>query len=95
LDKHLTIQVFRVIQECLTNVVRHAQAHKVQIDLDQQPQLLELKVQDDGVGCDLQTLTRGFGLLGIKERIRSLDGELTVVSKPQAGMTITARIPLA
>jgi two-component system sensor histidine kinase UhpB len=95
LDKHLTIQVFRVIQECLTNVVRHAQAHKVQIDLDQQPQLLELKVQDDGVGCDLQTLTRGFGLLGIKERIRSLDGELTVDSKPQAGMTITARIPLA
>jgi two-component system sensor histidine kinase UhpB len=43
----------------------------------------------------LQNLTRGFGLLGIKERIRSLDGELTVVSKPQAGMTITARIPLA
>jgi len=97
LDKKVTIQVFRVIQECLTNVVRHAQAQRVDIDLAQlaQPQsALQLRVQDDGQGCDLKNLQRGFGLLGIKERIKSLDGQLNVVSSPGAGMTITARIPL-
>ncbi|MGZ0080301.1 histidine kinase [Methylomonas sp. YC3] len=97
LDKNLTIQVFRVIQECLTNVVRHAQAHSVTIDLDKLdlPQAcLQLKVQDDGRGCDLQTTTQGFGLLGIKERIKSLDGELQVLSRPGSGMLVNARIPL-
>lgn len=97
LDKTITIQVFRVIQECLTNVVRHAKAHHVSIELDMagQPQpCLRLKVKDDGQGCDLKTQARGFGLLGIKERIKSLDGELSVQSQPGAGMTITARIPL-
>ncbi|MEI8573318.1 histidine kinase [Methylomonas sp. LW13] len=97
LDKNLTIQVFRVIQECLTNVVRHAQAHSVTIDLDKLdlPQAcLQLKVQDDGRGCDLQTTSQGFGLLGIKERIKSLDGELQVLSRPGSGMLVNARIPL-
>ncbi|MDT4292155.1 histidine kinase [Methylomonas sp. MO1] len=97
LDKNLTIQVFRVIQECLTNVVRHAQAHSVTIDLEKLdlPQAcLQLKVQDDGRGCDLQTTSQGFGLLGIKERIKSLDGELQVLSRPGSGMLVNARIPL-
>ncbi|CAD6875772.1 sensor histidine kinase [Methylomonas fluvii] len=97
LDKNLTIQVFRVIQECLTNVVRHAQAHSVTIDLEklELPQAyLQLKVQDDGRGCDLQTTSHGFGLLGIKERIKSLDGELQVLSRPGSGMLVNARIPL-
>lgn len=97
LDKAVTIQVFRVIQECLTNVLRHAHAGRVGITLDKlnQPQpLLRLKVQDDGQGCDLKTVSRGFGLLGIKERIKSLDGELSIQSQPGAGMTITAWIPL-
>lgn len=97
LDKQVTIQVFRVIQECLTNVVRHAQARHVNIDLNRlhPPRtMLQLKVQDDGRGCDLETLTRGFGLLSIKERIKSLDGELSVQSAPGAGMTITAWIPV-
>ncbi|OAI10383.1 histidine kinase [Methylomonas methanica] len=97
LDKNLTIQVFRVIQECLTNVVRHAQAHSVSIDLeklDLPRAYLQLKVQDDGRGCDLQTTSQGFGLLGIKERIKSLDGELQVLSRPGSGMLVNARIPL-
>lgn len=96
LDKAVTIQVFRVIQECLTNVVRHSRAERVSIaleSLDQPKPLLRLKVCDDGQGCDLKTLSRGFGLLGIKERIKSLDGELSIESQPGAGMSITAWIP--
>ncbi|MGZ4958894.1 MAG: ATP-binding protein [Methylomonas sp.] len=97
LGKAVTIQIFRVIQECLTNVVRHARARHVRIELDmagQSQSCLRLIVEDDGQGCDLETLSRGFGLLGIKERIKSLDGELDIQSRPGAGMTISARIPL-
>jgi two-component system, NarL family, sensor histidine kinase UhpB len=97
LDKTITIHVFRVIQECLTNVIRHARAHQVRIDLERlerQPSILHLKVQDDGQGCDLKSITHGFGLRGMQERIKSLDGELIITSAPNAGMTITARIPL-
>lgn len=96
LDKNIARQVFRVIQECLTNVVRHADARQVSIELRVQPaeNKLLLHVADDGRGCDLQNLTSGFGLRGIKERIRSLAGEVSLDSQPGAGMRISAWIPL-
>ena len=95
LDKNITRQIFRVIQECLTNVVRHARADQVSIDLSlSTDNKLVLKVVDDGQGCDLQMLSRGFGLRGIKERIKSLDGEITLHSQPGAGMRISAWIPV-
>ena len=96
LEKNITRQIFRVIQECLTNIVRHAQANRVEIDLHlrESENAIRLKVQDDGQGCDLNTISRGFGLRGIRERIKSLDGELNVASQPGDGMTITAWIPL-
>jgi two-component system sensor histidine kinase UhpB len=97
LDKNITRQIFRVIQECLTNVVRHAQAQHVSIDLrmhDVEKKLL-LKVTDDGQGCDLQSLSRGFGLRGIKERIKSLEGEVLLESEQAAGMRVSAWIPLS
>lgn len=96
-DQAVAIQVFRVIQECLTNIVRHAQAHHVNIDLElpEKPQaMLKLKVQDDGQGCDLNKVNPGFGLLGMKERIKSLGGEIACQSQPGQGMTLSAWIPL-
>jgi len=98
LEKHATIQIFRVIQECLTNVVRHAQASHVTIALevtDDAETYLQCRIQDDGRGCDLSNTARGFGLLGMKERIQSLAGKLTLQSQPNQGMTITASIPLS
>ena len=97
LDKNLSIQVFRVIQECLTNVIRHAHADRVSIHLENihQPQaVLQLKVIDNGCGCDLNSISKGFGLQGMQERVKSLHGALSVQSQPGAGMTVTARIPL-
>lgn len=97
IDKAIAIQVFRVIQECLTNVVRHAQAHHVIIHLtmiESKNTILQLKVQDDGQGCDLNNITSGFGLLGMKERIKSLNGEIVCQSRIGEGMTISAQIPL-
>ncbi|MDD4915770.1 MAG: histidine kinase [Methylococcales bacterium] len=96
LDKRITIQVFRVIQECLTNVLRHADAGRVDIvleRLDRPLPILLLQVSDDGRGCDPAACAGGFGLRGMKERIKSLGGVLTVDSRPGAGMTVTARVP--
>ena len=56
---------------------------------------LSLEVADDGQGCDLQSLSRGFGLRGIKERIKSLEGEVLLESTQGAGMKVSAWIPLA
>lgn len=96
LDKNITRQIFRVIQECLTNVIRHAQAQQVSIDLSVEPleNKLHLKVVDDGKGCDLKTINQGFGLQGIKERIKSLDGEIQLQSQVGKGMALSAWIPL-
>ena len=98
IDKSIAIQVFRVIQESLTNVIRHSKAQHVTIDLElvDSPQArLQLKIQDDGQGCDLNKISRGFGLLGMKERIKSLNGEISCRSQPGKGMSISAWIPLS
>lgn len=97
LDKNLGIQIFRVIQECLTNVVRHAKAHRVDIQLDvitQPSPRLQVEVSDDGQGCDLAALQGGFGLRGMQERVQSLDGHLRFYTQPGHGMSVTASIPL-
>jgi two-component system sensor histidine kinase UhpB len=91
------IQLFRVIQECLTNISRHADARRVgitlSIDWDQQ-KMLQLQVVDDGKGCDLNMLSSGFGLRGMQERIKTLGGVLTFQSQPGHGMVVTARVPI-
>ncbi|MFI3157474.1 MAG: histidine kinase [Methylococcaceae bacterium] len=97
LEQKITIQIFRVVQECLTNIVRHAQASQAEISLEiehQPKKTLKLQVSDDGQGCAADKIKTGFGLLGMKERINSLGGELTIQTQPQQGMSITATIPL-
>ncbi|MBK8815990.1 MAG: histidine kinase [Methylococcaceae bacterium] len=95
-EQKISIQVFRVIQECLTNVVRHADASKVTITLaiiEGAKNQISLSVKDNGKGCQAGQLKNGFGLLGMKERIQSLGGTLTIRTHPQQGMEISALIP--
>jgi len=99
LEQKITIQIFRVVQECLTNIVRHAQAKQATITLEIEhhsdtERALKLRVTDDGQGCASDRIKTGFGLLGMKERVNSLDGELSIQSQVQQGMSITANIPL-
>jgi two-component system, NarL family, sensor histidine kinase UhpB len=96
LDHKYTIQVFRVIQEGLTNIVRHAVATEANIGLaiTQPSSALRLEIVDNGQGCTLENLKAGFGLLGIRERINSLGGELTIHTQPQQGLRLSASIPL-
>ncbi|MEQ1638256.1 MAG: histidine kinase [Methylococcales bacterium] len=97
LESTITIQVFRMIQEGLTNAVRHAQAQQVSINLEiEEPtKMLHLEIIDDGQGSTHDTLKAGFGLLSMRERINSLGGELTIQTAPQQGMRLSASIPLS
>ena len=99
LEQKITIQIFRVVQECITNIVRHAQARHALIKLSiidnpGHQKTLRLEVSDDGQGCLTNKIKTGFGLLGMRERINSLDGELKIQTGPEQGMKIIASIPL-
>ncbi len=92
--------LYRVTQEALTNVARHAQAKRVSVLLERRPAFVSLIVEDDGRGFDAQTAmtapaTRGrLGLLGMQERVKLTGGTFTLESAPGAGATIFARLPL-
>ena len=92
------MSLYRVVQESFNNVLKHADAKHVLVRLQAAPATVDLTIQDDGVGFDATTLTqeerRGFGLLGIAERVRLLTGTCTVQSKPGAGTTVSIRLPL-
>ena len=96
LDRTVVIQTFRVIQESLTNIIRHANARHVTISLEikVEPDVLYLSISDDGQGCDLERVSSGFGLRGMEERVNLLGGVFKLQSKENKGMQITATIPL-
>ena len=88
--------LYRIVQEALTNVVKHAHARSVSIVLARKPDTVALVIEDDGRGFD-PTSTRegGFGLEGMRERVGLLDGKLQIESQPGAGTTIVAEVRLA
>ena len=88
--------LFRVAQEALTNVVRHADAHTIGVQLTAIHEAVEMRVADDGVGFVVSERTRsGLGLRSIDERVRLAKGQVTVESQPGQGTTLTVRIPRA
>lgn len=95
LDDARATAVFRIVQESLTNVMRHAAANAVSISLRRDGSALRLEVHDDGRGFDYEAASRGpsFGLLGIRERVRTLGGTLAVESAAGRGTTVAIRIP--
>ena len=92
---------FRVVQEAVTNTVRHADARRVTVALEKNPGALELIVRDDGRGFDVAaarqraSLGRSLGILGMEERIRLLGGTLTITAAPEHGTEILVRVPIA
>ena len=89
------IVLFRLVQEALTNVARHAAASRVNIALERTPDACLLEVCDDGRGFDvLATRKKSFGLAGMEERVLMLGGVIDVISSPGAGTTIKVRLPV-
>jgi len=93
--------LYRVLQETITNILKHAQAHYVEIDLDlSQPNIVTARVEDDGRGFDLQCLDtpqhngRGVGIFGMQERANLVGGTIQIDSAPGVGTEVRITIPL-
>ena len=94
LGENIDTALYRVTQEALTNVLRHAQAGQVRIHLERSvPSLIELRIEDDGRGFDTHLDTPGLGLLGAAERAAALGGSMKVDSAPGQGTKLRLRIP--
>lgn len=96
LDSKRATTVFRIFQEILTNVARHARASRVEISLKEAPGEVLLEVRDDGVGITPEQYSnpKALGIVGMTERALMLDGELTFFGKPNQGTTVQLRVPL-
>jgi signal transduction histidine kinase len=86
--------VYRLVQEALTNAVKHASASQVTLSVQEGDGEIQIAIRDDGAGFDQSTPTSGRGLTGMRERIELLGGEIEVSSKPGEGTEISARVPL-
>ncbi len=95
LDSSLATAVFRIFQEALTNVTRHANASRVTVDLGVDGSMVVLEVADDGVGLpSAGPRGRSLGLLGMRERARRLGGDCAVRPRDPTGTLVSLRVPL-
>ena len=100
LPAHVPITAFRVVQEAVTNVTRHAEADHVEVAIRRDGSWLDVRVEDDGRGFDVGEIAghaaagRAIGLLGMQERVGMLGGEIEIDSSPGRGTRIHVRLPL-
>ncbi|MES2126740.1 MAG: response regulator [Pseudomonadota bacterium] len=96
LDPERSTMLFRVVQEALTNVARHAEAHSVSLSVDCDGAAVLLAIADDGKGIDTEGLLdrESWGILGMHERSRRFEGELTIKGVAGSGTTLSLRLPL-
>lgn len=97
LDDRVKNAVYRVVQEALTNVVRHANATEVTVDLERRGESLALEIRDNGRGIDAGAMEgkAALGILGMRERVRRLGGTFRIRGEPGKGTTIHAEVPRA
>lgn len=97
LPPRISLAVFRIVQEALTNTVKHAQAKSIAIEIVRNERELTLLVSDDGIGIDPPALHSALshGILGMRQRVRALAGEFALRSRPGRGTTVEVRLPLA
>ncbi|MEY8689511.1 MAG: PAS domain S-box protein [Leptothrix sp. (in: b-proteobacteria)] len=93
-DDAVATALYRIVQESLTNVARHAQATRVDLSLRADAAAILLAIRDDGQGMDTGARRAGLGLVGIRERAMALGGTLEIRSDADKGTTIEVRIPL-
>jgi len=100
LSPQVEIALFRVVQEAINNIVKHAEAHSVVLSVEFKESSIVIEVEDDGKGFDVDAVSlipdkaQGVGLLGMRERVALLEGKLHIESKPGKGTHLTMEIPL-
>lgn len=92
----LNLSAYRIVQEALTNVLKHAQASRVEVTMSYEPDAVSLTIIDNGSGAQRPVVATatGHGLIGMHERVQMLGGELTADSSLLGGFTVRARLPL-
>jgi PAS domain S-box-containing protein len=97
LPQEISVCLFRVLQEALQNAIKHSGVRHFDAELCYAPDAIDLTVRDSGSGLDVQQAmkTRGLGLISMAERVKLVDGQLSIDSQPQRGTTIHARVPLS
>jgi PAS domain S-box-containing protein len=93
LDPELESTIYRLVQESLSNVAKHARAERVTLRVQETNGSIEVSIEDDGVGFDPETSDRGFGLVGMRERVSMVGGEVEIRSSPGQGARVEARLP--
>jgi len=97
LSPQTELAIYRIVQEALQNVAAHAQARTAEVTLSFHPDLLQVTVQDDGRGFDVQRAQaeagKHIGLLGMQERAQAIGGRLDVESRPGQGTRVTLTVP--
>jgi two-component system, NarL family, sensor histidine kinase DevS len=95
LPSEVETTLYRVVQESLTNIVKHANAQSVSVSVSRRESTVAAVIEDDGAGFDQRRVREeGVGLLGMRERLSFVDGRLEIESRPGAGTTIVAEVPL-
>jgi len=100
LDDDVRSLLYRNVRELLTNVIKHGQANKVSVRLDNSADSIRITVQDDGVGCDVQEKMEkanhdgSFGLFSIQERMTDLGGRMEILSEPGKGCKVVLTVPV-
>ncbi|MBE9010515.1 sensor histidine kinase [Pseudanabaenaceae cyanobacterium LEGE 13415] len=94
LPSEINTTLYRIVQESLTNITKHAQAHCVSVEVQQRSTLITLSIHDDGVGFNPTQNTTGFGLQGMRERALALSGQFSIESQPGNGCRISVSLPL-
>ncbi|MDF2721730.1 MAG: histidine kinase [Paenibacillus sp.] len=102
LPSAMEVAVFRLIQEALTNVLKHAKASRVDVEMTYQRQMVKVGIRDNGVGFSVErleaSLSRGsshFGIMGMRERVELLGGRMDIESEPDRGAKLTMIIPIS
>ena len=96
LPEEMETTFYRIAQEALTNVLRHAKAHHVGVVLERRGEKVVAIIEDDGLGFDVEEAMRceRLGLLGMRERAEMLGGKLTIESAPGTGTSVYVEVPL-
>lgn len=87
-DESKKLILIRLVQECLNNAIKHAEASAIRIKVDQEGSKLNLEISDDGVGFDISDDSNGLGLKNLHSRMSTIDGELDIKSAPKQGTSI-------
>jgi signal transduction histidine kinase len=93
IEDDLRLNIYRIIQEQINNIIKHAKAHKVSIGVKGDNKIISIDIRDDGIGFNANKKRKGIGISNMINRVESFNGELHINSSPGTGCEIQIRIP--